>query len=150
MAGQIECSRRTVLRFAWSGMVAVGALSVKPLVDYLTSKEDQPRTSLVAYEKSLVEKTDWQHVPNSRVWVMRDDQGIAALVATCTHLGCEVTYHPERKQWLCPCHGSIYDTDGRPVEGPAPKALPRAAVERKADGSLIINTEKQVGLDARL
>ncbi|WP_088187223.1 ubiquinol-cytochrome c reductase iron-sulfur subunit [Desulfosporosinus sp. FKA] len=150
MAKQIECSRRTVLRFAWAGMVAVGGLSVKPLVDYLTSKEDQPRSPLVSYAKSLEEKTDWQHVPNSRVWVKRDDQGIAALVATCTHLGCEVTYHLERKQWLCPCHGSIYDTEGRPVAGPAPKALPRAAVERKADGSLIINTEKQVGLDVRL
>ncbi|AFM42164.1 Rieske Fe-S protein [Desulfosporosinus acidiphilus SJ4] len=150
MTGPIECTRRTVLRFAWAGMVAVGALSVKPLLDYLTSNEDQPRSPLVSYDKSLKEKTDWQHVPNSRVWVKKDDQGITALVATCTHLGCEVTYHADKKEWLCPCHGSIYDIEGRPIAGPAPKALPRVAVDRKADGSLIINTEKHVGLEVRL
>lgn len=56
MTGPIECTRRTVLRFAWAGMVAVGALSVKPLLDYLTSNEDQPRSPLVSYDKSLKEK----------------------------------------------------------------------------------------------
>ncbi len=55
------------------------------------------------------------------------------LVGICTHLGCV----PEAKKgdfggtgmeaqthgWLCPCHGSIYDTSGRIRKGPAPKNL---------------------------
>jgi cytochrome b6-f complex iron-sulfur subunit len=102
------------------------------------------------YNKPLDVNSDWQNTANARVWVKQDSLGVMALVATCTHLGCEVNYHPEKKEWLCPCHGSIYDIEGRPVSGPAPKALPRVAVERKSDGSLMINTSKQVGMDTRL
>ena len=150
MARQLEWTRRSVLRLAWVGIVAASALTFKPLIQYLTSDEDQQRSPLVVYQKPLEENSDWQKTDNSRVWVKRDTLGIMALVATCTHLGCEVNYLPEKKEWLCPCHGSLYDLEGRPVTGPAPKALPRVAVERKPDGSLVINTAKQVGMDTRL
>ncbi|HEY8909433.1 MAG TPA: ubiquinol-cytochrome c reductase iron-sulfur subunit [Desulfosporosinus sp.] len=150
MARQLEWTRRSVLRLAWVGIVAASALTFKPLIQYLTSDEDQLRSPLVFYEKSLAENSDWQKASNSRVWVRQDTLGIMAMVATCTHLGCEVNYHPEKKEWLCPCHGSIYDSEGRPIYGPALKALPRVAVNRQPNGSLIINTSKQVGLDARL
>ena len=51
------------------------------------------------------------------------------VVGVCTHLGCIPN---ERKNmaaadgdgWLCACHGSIYDTSGRIVSGPAPTNLP--------------------------
>ena len=145
-----DWTRRAVLHLAWVGIVAAGALTIKPLAEYLTSNEDRLKSPLVFYDKPLDENSDWQNTSSSRVWVKRDTSGIMALVATCTHLGCEVTYHPDKKEWHCPCHGSIYDSEGRPISGPAPKAMTRVAVERKADGSLIINTSKQVGLDARL
>ena len=150
MARQLEWTRRSVLRLAWVGIVAASALTFKPLIQYLTSDEDQLRSPLVLYEKSLEENSDWQKADNSRVWVKRDTLGVMAMVATCTHLGCEVNYHPEKTEWLCPCHGSIYDSEGRPIYGPALKALSRVAVEHQPNGYLIINTSKQVGLDARL
>ena len=150
MARQLEWTRRSVLRLAWVGIVAASALTFKPLILYLTSNEDQLRSPIVVYEKPLGENSDWQKTDYSRVWVKRDTLGIMALVSTCTHLGCEVNYHLEKKQWLCPCHGSIYDSEGRPIVGPALKALSRVAVERQPNGSLNINTSKQVGLDARL
>ncbi|WP_242877633.1 ubiquinol-cytochrome c reductase iron-sulfur subunit [Desulfosporosinus sp. BG] len=124
-------------------------MSINPLVKYLTSKEDQLQSPLVVYNKPLDKNSDWQSTATARVWVKRDSRGAMALVASCTHLGCEVTYHPDRKEWLCPCHGSIYDVEGRPLSGPAPKALQRAAVEIKPDGSLMINTAQQVGMDYR-
>lgn len=150
MPKQLEWSRRAVLRLAWVGIIAASALTIEPLVKYLTSKEDRLRSPLVVYNKPLDKNSDWQNAANARVWVKRDSLGVMALVATCTHLGCEVNYHPEKKEWLCPCHGSIYDVEGRPISGPAPKALPRVAVELKPDGSLMINTSKQVGMDIRV
>lgn len=149
MPKQLEWSRRAVLRLAWVGIIAASALTIEPLVKYLTSKEDRLQSPLVVYNKSLDKNSDWQNAANARVWVKRDSRGVMALVATCTHLGCEVNYHPERKEWLCPCHGSIYDVEGRPISGPAPKALVRVAVEIKPDGSLMINTAKQVGMEFR-
>ena len=150
MPKKSEWTRRAVLRLAWVGIIAASALTIEPLVKYLTSKENRLQSPLVVYNKPLVENSDWQYTAKARVWVKQDSLGVMALVATCTHLGCEVHYYPEKKQWLCPCHGSIYDIEGRPVTGPAPKAMSRVAVERKPDGSLIINTAKQVEMDTRV
>lgn len=150
MPKQLEWTRRAVLRLAWVGVIAASALTIEPLVKYLTSKEDRLRSPLVEYNKPLDINCDWQKTAKARVWLRQDSIGVMALIATCTHLGCEVHYNPEKKEWLCPCHASTYDVEGRPVSGPAPKALPRVAVERKPDGALIINTSKIVGMDTRL
>jgi ubiquinol-cytochrome c reductase iron-sulfur subunit len=46
------------------------------------------------------------------------------VIGVCTHLGCVPTFgEGEYKGWLCPCHGSVYDTSGRIRAGPAPKNL---------------------------
>ena len=52
------------------------------------------------------------------------------MVGICTHLGCipkgQRAGDPlgEFDGWLCPCHGSHYDTSGRIRKGPAPLNLP--------------------------
>jgi ubiquinol-cytochrome c reductase iron-sulfur subunit len=46
------------------------------------------------------------------------------VIGICTHLGCVPTFgEGEYRGWLCPCHGSVYDTAGRIRKGPAPKNL---------------------------
>jgi ubiquinol-cytochrome c reductase iron-sulfur subunit len=46
------------------------------------------------------------------------------LVGVCTHLGCVPNFGlGDYGGWLCPCHGSVYDTSGRIRKGPAPKNL---------------------------
>jgi ubiquinol-cytochrome c reductase iron-sulfur subunit len=46
------------------------------------------------------------------------------LVGVCTHLGCVPNFGlGPYGGWLCPCHGSVYDTAGRIRQGPAPLNL---------------------------
>jgi len=51
------------------------------------------------------------------------------VVGTCTHLGCipqgqkSTEMRGEYGGWFCPCHGSVYDTSGRIMAGPAPRNL---------------------------
>jgi ubiquinol-cytochrome c reductase iron-sulfur subunit len=46
------------------------------------------------------------------------------VVGICTHLGCVPLGHQGKYDgWLCPCHGSVYDTSGRIRQGPAPLNL---------------------------
>ncbi len=46
------------------------------------------------------------------------------LIGICTHLGCIPLFNQgEFGGWLCPCHGSEYDTSGRVRKGPAPENL---------------------------
>lgn len=56
--------------------------------------------------------------------------------ATCTHLGCIVSWNRAERSWDCPCHGSRFDPFGRVLTGPAVRDLepvhgdrPEASVE---------------------
>ncbi|HZW82108.1 MAG TPA: ubiquinol-cytochrome c reductase iron-sulfur subunit [Candidatus Deferrimicrobium sp.] len=142
-------SRRAVLRLGWISVLASGILSLWPITKYLSNQAGLVQTNSITFESKLEAGSDWYKVPNSRVWVKRDTSGYTALLANCTHLGCEVKYHSEQAKWLCPCHGSSYDIEGRPVGGPAPKALQRVAVQIRKDNTLTIEVNKPVGMDVR-
>ncbi|MEM7727577.1 MAG: cytochrome b6-f complex iron-sulfur subunit [Cyanobacteria bacterium P01_A01_bin.45] len=43
--------------------------------------------------------------------------------AVCTHLGCVVPWNVAENKFMCPCHGSQYDSTGKVVRGPAPRSL---------------------------
>ena len=61
--------------------------------------------------------------------VSRDRDGVLHTVsARCTHLGCLVGWNRADEVWECPCHGSVFAADGRLIEGPATRDLPRRAV----------------------
>jgi nitrite reductase/ring-hydroxylating ferredoxin subunit len=45
-----------------------------------------------------------------------------ALTAVCTHEGCTVTGF-QNQTYVCPCHGSTYNTSGAVLSGPATRAL---------------------------
>jgi cytochrome b6-f complex iron-sulfur subunit len=43
--------------------------------------------------------------------------------AVCTHLGCVVPWNAAENKFMCPCHGSQYNFQGKVVRGPAPLSL---------------------------
>jgi glycine/D-amino acid oxidase-like deaminating enzyme/nitrite reductase/ring-hydroxylating ferredoxin subunit len=50
----------------------------------------------------------------------RDDGGdLSAVSATCTHLGCRVSWNSAERSWDCPCHGSRFAPSGEVLQGPA-------------------------------
>jgi len=73
------------------------------------------------------------------VWIVRSAQGIYALWARCTHLGCTPNWFISEMRFKCPCHGSNYNPAGDVLAGPAPKPLWRCRVEITATGDLVID-----------
>lgn len=57
--------------------------------------------------------------------VVTEDKTIAnfGLNAVCTHLGCVVPWNTSEDKFICPCHGSQYNAQGKVVRGPAPLSL---------------------------
>ena len=53
----------------------------------------------------------------------------AAISLTCTHQGCTVQRQTDGK-YLCPCHGAVYDNQGRVIAGPA---QPRFQIIQRAE-----------------
>jgi cytochrome b6-f complex iron-sulfur subunit len=49
----------------------------------------------------------------------------------CPHRGCTVNWQAEQNRFVCPCHGSQFDPQGRVAKGPAQKALPILTVVAK-------------------
>src|SRR2546429_1556374 len=41
----------------------------------------------------------------------------------CTHMECPVRWEDSLRQFLCPCHGGLYDLNGNNVGGLPPKPL---------------------------
>ncbi len=81
------------------------------------------------------------------VTVFRDDQGIFAISAICTHLGCVVRRSEEGFQ--CPCHGSKFDSKGEVTRGPAPKPLLWYAVAQSTGGALYVDRGKVVNVGTK-
>jgi nitrite reductase/ring-hydroxylating ferredoxin subunit len=60
-----------------------------------------------------------------KIAVWKDDAGVPhAVSASCSHKGCVVTWNNAERSWDCPCHGSIFATDGSVIHGPAVEPLP--------------------------
>ncbi len=81
--------------------------------------------------------TKW--VKAQRVWLVRNDEGIYAILALCTHLGCTPRWLDAENKFKCPCHGSGFTREGVNFEGPAPRPLERVQVTLAEDGQLLIN-----------
>jgi Rieske Fe-S protein len=69
---------------------------------------------------------------------------------SCAHLGCPVRWFPEKKLYLCPCHGGLYDINGGWVGGPPPRGMYRYIdAEVRENGKLYVKHKFDIepGLD---
>ena len=57
--------------------------------------------------------------------------------AVCTHLGCVVPWNASENKFMCPCHGSQYDSTGKVVRGPAPLSLALAHAKVTEDDKVV-------------
>ncbi len=61
----------------------------------------------------------------------------SACSAICTHRGCTVGYDDKKGDLLCPCHGSVFGTDGHVITGPATLPLQKYTAAVTATGITI-------------
>jgi len=91
---------------------------------------------------------DFTYLPEHKIYVYRDNAGMQAVSSNCTHLGCAI--EKTSKGFQCPCHGSIYNTKGSVISGPALKDLSWYRLYRSPDGQVIVDMTRGVDPDFRL
>jgi cytochrome b6-f complex iron-sulfur subunit len=88
------------------------------------------------------------YVAEARTYVGHDEEGLYALDAVCTHLGCLVEWR--KGGFVCPCHGSDFDAVGQAQTGPATKPLRYLYLSLDQDGQLMVDRAQSVEPAARL
>ncbi|RMF88070.1 MAG: ubiquinol-cytochrome c reductase iron-sulfur subunit [Nitrospinota bacterium] len=90
----------------------------------------------------LVGEVSTKYKKAYRVWIIRRESGIFAMLAICTHLGCTPNWIPNKQAFKCPCHGSGFYLDGTNFEGPAPRPLDRVRISLTAEGTLLVDKSR--------
>ncbi len=83
--------------------------------------------------------------PNDPCILIRPSEGeFAAYSQKCTHLSCAVYYAPAKGRFECPCHlGYFSAKDGRVLQGPPQRPLPRIVLRRQGDRLIAVGIDLQ-------
>ncbi len=133
------------LAMAWTAFAAAFATgSVAVLRFMFPNVVTEPPSSFVAGYPSdfAIGAVDTRFKDKYRVWIIRTEEGIYALLAICTHLGCTPNWLEAENKFKCPCHGSGFYKSGINFEGPAPRPLERVAVSLTADGQVLVDKSR--------
>lgn len=130
--------------FVQAGLAACAVAGVGSAVvtlDFMKPKVlFEPPTTFVAgspldYSEGVV-----RFNKEKKAFVIGAPNGVYAISAVCTHLGCIARYKSDEKVIACPCHGSRFDLEGNVTHGPAPSPLPWLDVTQDSVGNLVVDT----------
>ena len=67
-----------------------------------------------------------EETPRMAAFVSRKTDGSFEIFHShCTHVGCPVNWNTGAQRFFSPCHGGVFDRDGRVLAGPPPRPLDR-------------------------
>jgi menaquinol-cytochrome c reductase iron-sulfur subunit len=159
MGKESEVNRRKFLEvgiFAITGSivtvssVALARFAVGPSFNKEKSKWIEVDLEDVLDENSSVGRAVLQY-ETRHGWLARQEKALAyvrrteedeiiAINATCTHLGCIVSWDDDLQIFKCPCHDGRYDADGKVISGPPPAPLRRHKTKIE-DGKIFLASE---------
>lgn len=124
--------RRDFVVLGVSALAAGGCAGVR----YVTPRAAEGRLLMNSVELGTEGAAFVQTADMPRpVYVRRLDSGeLVALLASCTHQGCQP--EPVADRLVCPCHGSEFSFEGVVMQGPAERPLTRYEVTE--EGSDIV------------
>ncbi len=138
----LDCpfSRRGLLKYillAFSAVATAGGV-LTPIIAYLWPPR---RGAAEAGERVAVASTadlppgtgQVFSVNNKPVIVINTEEGLKALSAVCTHLGCIVFWNEQRDVIACPCHEAYFSVNGAVISGPPPSPLAPFRVQVEED-----------------
>ena len=86
----------------------------------------------------ILKKTD--DMPKSDRDVVVGKDRFLVCIGLCTHLGCIPAYRPDSKDFLCACHGGMFDANGANIKPPPPS--PMVIPPFKLEGTTIVLGEE--------
>ncbi|HYI16963.1 MAG TPA: Rieske 2Fe-2S domain-containing protein [Thermomicrobiales bacterium] len=138
-------SRRAFLRNSVLGSVGVATLiSVGGFVAFFWNNKTGAFGGEIPVPLDLVPPVGEAPYRNQggKFYIINNEDGALAIYWKCVHLGCTVPWNEDNDQFICPCHGSVYNRVGERVAGPAPRPLDLFPMV--VDGNnVIVNTDPE-------
>ncbi len=153
----VKKERRNFLGMALGGFTAVGGIvslgAMKRTWDPLPSVKAAGFTTvdLSAAEENVLAVEKWRGKPifvlkktkemgeNERDIIV-DGARFHISIGLCTHLGCIPAYMKDKSEFLCACHGGVFDINGEVVKAPPP--TPLVIPPFKIDGTKLVLGEE--------
>jgi cytochrome b6-f complex iron-sulfur subunit len=140
--------RRSFIGKAAIGLVTItGAIAAISYLRQFFPRLASERRRFVLGDPRKFPVDTFTFLEEHHLYVYRDHEGIKAVSAICTHLGCILEKSIDGFE--CPCHGSCYNIDGKVLSGPAPRDLSWYSVSVDASGNIVINPGKTVPSDEK-
>jgi len=124
--------------------------SVGPTTDF-PKDSYVPRTLTIARGIGEVGKTTvYIRAYDSKVDTEVKDEynDFVAISTRCMHLGCPVRYVEASERFICPCHGGVYDIEGKVSGGPPVRPLDRFYT-RVRDGKVEVGPRYSLNSELR-
>ena len=142
----VSLPRRAFLKLSLTASGLLMSWGIFRFLSYQQQSENPVRLPLqdpTAYPPDSVTP-----VPQLKAWILRDEAGLYALSAVCTHLGC--TVGETETSFECPCHGSRFNLHGITFQGPANRPLEHLELSLSADNKVVLDSSKKVPASQRL
>jgi nitrite reductase/ring-hydroxylating ferredoxin subunit len=123
--------RRSFLKLLTGGLGAViGVIAAIPGLKFLAHPLVKETVTGGDEPLRVAMKDEVEVDRPKRVNVVGD---IKAYSTVCPHLGCGIDWNDATKHFDCPCHGSVFDKEGKCIEGPSPRGMDELDVIASGD-----------------
>ncbi len=94
-----------------------------------------------SYRPSFLDDYDGGTLSQEQIEAVQENLNV--LSSSCAHLGCPVRWITKEGEgeFLCPCHGGIYNINGEYVGGPPPRGMYSYTYEVRDDGTIYAKHE---------
>lgn len=110
------------LKKAWDPLPSVKAAGTQ-IVDLSVVKDGELFQTEWRKKPIFILKKTPDMKPNDQRDVVVNGARYTICVALCTHLGCIPSYKASTQEFICACHGGIFDASGVNTFGPPPSPL---------------------------
>jgi len=113
-------------------------LGVRHLLRYVVRRlKNKPFQLFAGRVSEMKEEVKEIKFRDELLLIIKKGEKIETFSSTCPHLGCKVEWIPSEKKFKCPCHGAIFDEDGKVLSGPSPSSLKKIPTNVQDDQIMI-------------
>lgn len=115
----VNPKRRKILKnFVKALPLLGGAAFLYPLYKYASFQESAKFSAVIPLDKLNAPLTKY-----SKALIRKEGENIQVFDIRCTHMGCILNIDEKNQKFVCPCHNSEFNIDGKRLKGPAKRDL---------------------------